>query len=72
MQRPGLSSVPTLLLALGLALAAAPSSGEFRVGWGGLRAGLGANALLAVRAIAAKVRNILSTFTDFPAAFCTK
>lgn len=56
MQRPGLASVPTLLLALGLALAATPTSGDLVAGWGGLRASLGANFLLAVRAIAAKVR----------------
>ena len=55
MQRLGLASVPTLLLALGLALAATPASGEFRVGWGGLQASLAANVLLAVRAVAAKV-----------------
>lgn len=55
MQRPGLASVPTLLLALGLALAATPASGEFRVGLEGLRASLAANVFLAIRAIAAKV-----------------
>lgn len=56
MQRPGLASVPTLLLALGLALAATPTSGDLMAGWGGLRASLAANFLLAVRAIAAKVQ----------------
>ncbi|CAN0040015.1 unnamed protein product [Ectocarpus sp. 12 AP-2014] len=55
MQRPGLASVPTLLLALGLALAATPTAGDLRAGWGGLRASLAANMLLAVRAIAAKM-----------------
>ncbi|CAB1120918.1 unnamed protein product [Ectocarpus sp. CCAP 1310/34] len=55
MQRPGLASVPTLLLALGLALAATPTAGDLRAGWGGLRASLAANILLAVRAIAAKM-----------------
>lgn len=60
MQRPGLASVPTLLLALGLALAATPTSGDLTAGWGGLRASLAANFLLAVRAIAAKVRRDLS------------
>lgn len=56
MQRPGLASVPTLLLALGLALAATPTAGDLRAGWGGLRTSLAANLLLAIRAIAAKVR----------------
>lgn len=47
--------MPTLLLALGLALAATPTAGDLRAGWGGLRASLAASVLLAVRAIAAKV-----------------
>eukprot|EP00752_Nemacystus_decipiens_P005000 g4546.t1 len=59
-QRPGLASVPTLLLALGLALAATPTSGDLMAGWGGLRASLAANFLLAVRAIAAKISALFS------------
>eukprot|EP00904_Undaria_pinnatifida_P009042 jgi/Undpi1/5268/HiC_scaffold_2.g00549.m1 len=54
MQRPGLAAMPTLLLALGLALAATPAMGELEANWGGVRASLAANFLLAVRAIAAK------------------
>lgn len=53
--RRGLSSLPTLLLAFGLALGAAPAAGDFRVGGVGLEFSLAASFLLAVRAISAKV-----------------
>lgn len=53
--RRGLAALPTLLLAFGLALGAAPATGDLRVDGVGLEFSLAANFLLAVRAVTAKV-----------------